>query len=112
MLRSLYTSGAEKIMPPYVNLRYYVLVHDEDKDELSFHPGTTSSQLVGVEGDGVQCSCIYFCVRTRAKSCTRSNALFYQMKKHFGLQCHLLHLRSGRTVVTGDDAAPAVALCS
>ena len=36
-LRSLYTSGAEKIMPPYVNndyLRYYVLVHDEDKDDI------------------------------------------------------------------------------
>lgn len=35
----------------------------------------------------------------------RSTALFDQMKKHFGIHCHLLRLRSGgRTVVTDDDA--------
>ena len=35
----------------------------------------------------------------------RSTALFDQMKKHFGLHCHLLRLRSGgRTVVSDDDA--------
>jgi hypothetical protein len=35
----------------------------------------------------------------------RSTALFDQMKKHFGLHCHLLRLRSGgKTVMTDDDA--------
>ena len=35
----------------------------------------------------------------------RSTVLFEQMKKHFGIHCHLLRLRSGgRTVITDDDA--------
>ncbi|KAF8421263.1 ER-golgi trafficking TRAPP I complex 85 kDa subunit-domain-containing protein [Tirmania nivea] len=73
-LKELYATGSGMIMPAYVNndyLRYYVLVHDEDKDDIM-----------------------------------KSNALFDQMKKHFGLHCHLLRLRSGRTVVTDDEAVP------
>ncbi|RPB29398.1 hypothetical protein L211DRAFT_775612 [Terfezia boudieri ATCC MYA-4762] len=73
-LRRLYATGSEMVMPAYVDndyLRYYVLVHDEDNDDIM-----------------------------------KSNALFDQMKKHFGLHCHLLRLRSGRTVVTDDEAVP------
>ncbi|KAF8244848.1 hypothetical protein K440DRAFT_587911 [Wilcoxina mikolae CBS 423.85] len=72
-LRNLYASGNQVSLPKYVSvdyLRYYVLVHDEDKDDIG-----------------------------------KSTALFDQMKKHFGLSCHLLRLRSGgKTAVTDDDA--------
>ena len=52
--------------------------------------------------------CVYIFVSELGLSlATRSNALFDQMKKHFGLHCHLLRLRSGRTVVTDDEAVPA-----
>ncbi|KAI9836585.1 MAG: hypothetical protein M1819_001217 [Sarea resinae] len=73
-LRRLYssTSQGEKRLPMWVNneyLRYYVLVHDEDRDDI-----------------------------------TKSNALFDQMKRHFGLHCHLLRLRSVQCVPTDDDS--------
>lgn len=63
-LRTLYqqTAQGSRTLPPYANpeyLRYYVLVHDEDKDDFS-----------------------------------KTSALFDQMKRHFGLHCHLLRLRS------------------
>ena len=63
-LRSLYqqTAQGSVALPSYVNpeyLRYYVLVHDEDRDDFQ-----------------------------------KSSALFDQMKRHFGLHCHLLRLRS------------------
>ncbi|TAQ86975.1 hypothetical protein B7494_g4708 [Chlorociboria aeruginascens] len=73
-LRRLYdeSSYGEKRLPLWVNneyLRYYVLVHDEERDDIS-----------------------------------KSITLFEQMKRHFGLHCHLLRLRSSRCVVTDDDA--------
>ncbi len=73
-LRQLYasTSQGDKRLPMYANmeyLRYYVLVHDEDRDDI-----------------------------------TKSNALFDQMKRHFGLHCHLLRLRSDQCVPTDDDS--------
>ncbi|KAH0565692.1 hypothetical protein GP486_000911 [Trichoglossum hirsutum] len=73
-LRQLYESGSrgEKRLPLWVNseyLRYYVLVHDEEKDDI-----------------------------------TKSTALFDQMKRHFGLHCHLLRLRSSQCVPTDDDS--------
>lgn len=63
-LRNLYQQTAQgpQTLPQYANpeyLRYYVLVHDEDKDDFA-----------------------------------KSSALFEQMKRHFGLHCHLLRLRS------------------
>ncbi|MCJ1288387.1 hypothetical protein MMC26_007743 [Xylographa opegraphella] len=63
-LRELYrsTSQGAKRVPFWAGnefLRYYVLVHDEDHDDI-----------------------------------TKSTALFDQMKRHFGLHCHLLRLRS------------------
>ena len=63
-LRNLYSQTAQGGLasPPYVNpeyLRYYLLVHDDDKDDFA-----------------------------------KSSALFDQMKRHFGLHCHLLRLRS------------------
>ena len=51
------------------NLRYYVLIHDEDRDDIS-----------------------------------KSTALFDLMKRHFGLHCHLLRLRSSQCVATDDDS--------
>jgi hypothetical protein len=72
-LRNLYqdsTVGAKRL-PSWVNseyLRYYVLVHDEEGDDI-----------------------------------TKSMTLFDQMKKHFGLHCHLLRLRSSNCVSTDDD---------
>jgi hypothetical protein len=72
-LRNLYqdsTVGAKRL-PSWVNseyLRYYVLVHDEEGDDI-----------------------------------TKSMTLFDQMKKHFGLHCHLLRLRSSDCVSTDDD---------
>ncbi|KAK2774910.1 hypothetical protein FQN53_003386 [Emmonsiellopsis sp. PD_33] len=73
-LRQLYaqTSQGDKRPPQWVYpeyLRYYVLVHDEDRDNI-----------------------------------TQSTALFDQMKRHFGLHCHLLRLRSNQCVLTDDDS--------
>ncbi|KZF23231.1 hypothetical protein L228DRAFT_260082 [Xylona heveae TC161] len=73
-LRQLYntTSQGEKKLPVWVNndyLRYYVLVHDEDKDDIA-----------------------------------KSTVLFDQMKRHFGLHCHLLRLRSSQCLPTDDDS--------
>ncbi|OJD18650.1 hypothetical protein AJ78_01346 [Emergomyces pasteurianus Ep9510] len=73
-LRQLYahTSQGDKRPPQWVYheyLRYYVLVHDEDKDDI-----------------------------------TQSIALFDQMKRHFGLHCHLLRLRSNQCVISDDDS--------
>ncbi|KAI9780232.1 MAG: hypothetical protein M1839_006792 [Geoglossum umbratile] len=73
-LRQLYESGSrgERRLPLWANseyLRYYVLVHDEEKDDI-----------------------------------TKSTALFDQMKRHFGLHCHLLRLRSSQCVPTDDDS--------
>ena len=64
-LRELYsdTRQGEKRVPAWAGneyLRYYVLVHDEEQDDI-----------------------------------TKSTALFEQMKRHFGLHCHLLRLKSG-----------------
>lgn len=72
-LRNLYqqTAQGSKALPQYANpeyLRYYVLVHDEDKDDYS-----------------------------------KSSALFDQMKRHFGLHCHLLRLRSAACTESDDD---------
>ena len=74
-LRQLYAQTAQgnKTLPAFVNpeyLRYYVLVHDEDEDDI-----------------------------------TKSLALFDQMKRHFGLHCHLLRLRSSECMANNDDAA-------
>lgn len=73
-LRNLYqqTAQGSRALPAYANpeyLRYYVLVHDEDKDDFS-----------------------------------KSSALFDQMKRHFGLHCHLLRLRSASCTQTDDDS--------
>lgn len=72
-LRNLYqqTAQGSKALPSYANpeyLRYYVLVHDEDKDDFS-----------------------------------KSSALFDQMKRHFGLHCHMLRLRSASCTQSDDD---------
>ncbi|MCJ1311334.1 hypothetical protein MMC25_005005 [Agyrium rufum] len=63
-LRELYgeTNQGDNRVPPWAGkefLRYYVLVHDEESDDIA-----------------------------------KSTALFEQMKRHFGLHCHLLRLRS------------------
>jgi len=73
-LRRLYEEATrgEKRFPPWVNgeyLRYYVLVHDEERDDIG-----------------------------------KSMTLFEQMKRHFGLHCHLLRLRSSHCVPTDDDS--------
>jgi trafficking protein particle complex subunit 8 len=73
-LRRLYasTNTGEHRLPQWVNndyLRYYILVHDEDNDDIP-----------------------------------RSQALFEQMKRHFGLHCHLLRLRSSRALPSDDDS--------
>ena len=54
-LRRLYASGSEMVMPAYVNndyLRYYVLVHDEDNDDIMklVRPGSLGGcvQSIGV----------------------------------------------------------------
>lgn len=75
-LRKLYDESrlGDKRLPLWVNpdyLRYYVLVHDEERDDI-------------------------------AKSMT----LFEQMKRHFGLHCHLLRLRSTQCVASDDDSVP------
>lgn len=74
-LRSLYDSSntGEHRLPQWVHnefLRYYVLIHDEDYDDI-----------------------------------TKSMALYDQMKRHFGLHCHLLRLRSTQCVPSDDDSA-------
>lgn len=73
-LRNLYqqTAQGSRALPLYANpeyLRYYVLVHDEDKDDFS-----------------------------------KSSLLFDQMKRHFGLHCHLLRLRSTPCTQSDDDS--------
>ena len=73
-LRQLYNSTSQGTgkLPRWVNnefLRYYLLVHDEDRDDI-----------------------------------TKSTALFDQMKRHFGLHCHMLRLRSSECVSTDDDS--------
>lgn len=73
-LRHLYTqtSQGSRRPPPWVHpefLRYYVLVHDEDQDDIA-----------------------------------ETTKLYDQMKRHFGLHCHLLRLRSTQCVVTDDDS--------
>lgn len=73
-LRNLYqqTAQGSRALPLYANpeyLRYYVLVHDEDKDDF-----------------------------------TKSSSLFDQMKRHFGLHCHLLRLRSTPCTQSDDDS--------
>lgn len=65
-IRQLYSASGHgnALIPPWVGvdyLRYYVLVHDEDRDDI-----------------------------------TSSTALFGLMKRHFGLHCHLLRVRSER----------------
>ena len=74
-LRNLFASSnnGENRLPQWVHnefLRYYVLIHDEDYDDIQ-----------------------------------QSMALYDQMKRHFGLHCHLLRLRSTPCVRTDDDAA-------
>ena len=42
-LRNLYTEGTQVAVPAYVNgdyLRYYVLVHDEDRDDITKRSAT------------------------------------------------------------------------
>ena len=78
-LRQLYddTSRGDSRLPQWVNneyLRYYVLVHDEELDDIS-----------------------------------KTTKLFEQMKRHFGLHCHLLRLRSSQCVPTDDDSVPVPA---
>jgi len=73
-LRTLYDSSntGEHRLPQWVHnefLRYYVLIHDEDYDDI-----------------------------------TKSMALYDQMKRHFGLHCHLLRLRSSYCVPSDDDS--------
>ena len=73
-LRQLYSQTAQgnRALPPYANpeyLRYYVLVHDEDRDDF-----------------------------------VKSSALFDQMKRHFGLHCHLLRIRSEPCLPSDDGA--------
>ncbi|KAJ5948627.1 hypothetical protein N7454_001934 [Penicillium verhagenii] len=73
-LRQLYgeSSSGDRRLPDWVNpeyLRYYVLVHDEERDDI-----------------------------------TESTKLYDQMKRHFGLHCHLLRLRSSQCIVTDDDS--------
>ena len=75
-LRQLYneTMTGDKKLPGWVDgeyLRYYVLVHDEEQDDI-----------------------------------TRSLSLFDQMKRHLGLHCHLLRLRSSQSAETDDDSIP------
>ncbi|KAL8769985.1 MAG: hypothetical protein Q9209_004232 [Squamulea sp. 1 TL-2023] len=69
-IRQLYSSSgrANGAIPPWVGvdyLRYYVLVHDEDNDDI-----------------------------------VKSTALFDLMKRHFGLHCYLLRIRSTPCVET------------
>lgn len=72
-LRNLYAQTAQGSLaaPLFVNpeyLRYYLLVHDDDRDDFA-----------------------------------KSSALFDQMKRHFGLHCHLLRLRSAPCTHDDED---------
>lgn len=73
-LRQLYTStghGSHSV-PDWMGteyLRYYVLIHDEESDDI-----------------------------------IKSTALFDLMKRHFGLHCHLLRLRSSQCLQSDDDS--------
>lgn len=74
VLRQLYanTSRTGNSTPAWLGsdyLRYYVLIHDEENDDI-----------------------------------TKSTALFDLMKRHFGLNCHLLRLRSSECVQTDDNS--------
>ncbi|KAF2083295.1 hypothetical protein K490DRAFT_52040 [Saccharata proteae CBS 121410] len=73
-LRQLYdsTDMGDQRLPQWVSndyLRYYILVHDEDHDEIG-----------------------------------ETTRLYEQMKRHFGLHCHLLRIRSTQCVSSDDDA--------
>jgi hypothetical protein len=73
-LKELYhsTNTGDAKLPQWVNneyLRYYVLVHDEDHDDIA-----------------------------------KSTALYEQMRRSFGLHCHLLRLRSTQCVPSDDDS--------
>ena len=73
-LRDLYseTRQGERRVPVWAGsefLRYYVLVHDEEHDDIA-----------------------------------RSTALFEQMKRHFGLHCHLLQLKSSVCKPSSEDS--------
>lgn len=75
-LRELYndTRQGSKKVPIWASnefLRYYVLVHDEDHDDVA-----------------------------------KSMALYDQMKRHFGLHCHLLRLRTIECSQRDDDCTP------
>ncbi|KAL8782511.1 MAG: hypothetical protein Q9213_005314 [Squamulea squamosa] len=72
-IRQLYSSSgrANGAIPPWVgvdHLRYYVLVHDEDNDDI-----------------------------------VKSTALFDLMKRHFGLHCYLLRIRSTPCIETDSE---------
>ena len=72
-LRQLYanTGHSGNNTPAWVGtecLRYYVLIHDEEHDDI-----------------------------------TKTTVLFDSMKRHFGLHCHLLRLRTSPCVQTDDD---------
>ncbi|KAL8673895.1 MAG: hypothetical protein Q9168_001715 [Polycauliona sp. 1 TL-2023] len=67
-----YSGRANNAIPPWVAvdyLRYYVLVHDEDHDDI-----------------------------------VKSTALFDLMKRHFGLHCYLLRIRSRPCLETDSEA--------
>lgn len=73
-LKELYhsTNTGDDRLPTWINneyLRYYVLVHDEDRDDI-----------------------------------TKSTALYEQMRRSFGLHCHLLRLRSTQCLPSDDDS--------
>ena len=73
-LRKLYASTGHEShsIPEWMGteyLRYYVLIHDEETDDI-----------------------------------IKSTALFDLMKRHFGLHCHLLRLRSSQCIQTDDDS--------
>ena len=74
-LRKLYASTAHgsQTVPEWMGteyLRYYVLIHDEEADDI-----------------------------------TKSTALFDLMKRHFGLHCHLLRLKSSESMPSDDDSS-------
>ncbi|KIW00426.1 uncharacterized protein PV09_07956 [Verruconis gallopava] len=73
-LKELYqsTNSGDDRLPQWVNneyLRYYVLVHDEDRDDIA-----------------------------------KSTSLYEQMRRSFGLHCHLLRLRSTQCLPSDDDS--------
>ncbi|KAK3319244.1 ER-golgi trafficking TRAPP I complex 85 kDa subunit-domain-containing protein [Apodospora peruviana] len=59
---------------------------------------------VWVDGDYLR---YYVLVHDEEQSdITKSMALFEQMKRHFGLHCHLLRIRSSQSAETDDDSIP------